>query len=213
VAGKDGTVTNTDRMVQLGRKAIDAPGDAKPDLWIIQELARRLGLDWNYEGPRDVFNEMRKAMNSIAGITWERLEAESSVTYPCEKEGDPGQSVVFVDRFPDADRARAARACRHHSGRRAARPRVSIRADHGPPARALAYRRDDAARLGARRDRAGAGRVGASLDLDAIGRSPVTSSRSNRVAASFRSSRAPTTARRAAPCSSRSAITRQRPLC
>ncbi len=97
---KSGTVTNTDRMVQLGRKALEAPGDAKPDLWIIQEIARRMGCDWNYEGPREVFNEMRQAMNSIAGITWERLEEESCVTYPCEKEGDPGQSVVFVDKFP-----------------------------------------------------------------------------------------------------------------
>ncbi|MEK7231691.1 MAG: molybdopterin-dependent oxidoreductase, partial [Pseudomonadota bacterium] len=65
---KTGTVTNTDRMVQLGRQALDAPGEAKPDLWIIQEIARRIGLDWNYGGPRDVFNEMRKAMPSIAGI-------------------------------------------------------------------------------------------------------------------------------------------------
>jgi formate dehydrogenase major subunit len=97
---KDGTVTNTDRMVQLGRKALDAPGEAKPDLWIIQELARRLGCDWNYSGPEDVFNEMRKGMNSIAGITYERLERESSVTYPCEKEGDPGQPTVFIDKFP-----------------------------------------------------------------------------------------------------------------
>jgi formate dehydrogenase major subunit len=97
---KDGTVTNTDRMVQLGRRALDAPGAAKPDLWIIQEIARRIGLDWNYEGPRDVFNEMRKGMNSIAGITWERLENESCVTYPCEQEGDPGQPVVFTDDFP-----------------------------------------------------------------------------------------------------------------
>jgi len=97
---KDGTVTNTDRMVQLGRKALEAPGDAKEDLWIIQELARRMGLAWNYAGPRDVFNEMRKGMNSIAGITWERLEAESCVTYPCENEGDPGQPIVFIDKFP-----------------------------------------------------------------------------------------------------------------
>jgi formate dehydrogenase major subunit len=97
---KDGTVTNTDRMVQLGRKVLEAPGEAKEDLWIIQELARRIGLDWNYAGPRDVFNEMRKGMNSIAGITWERLENESCVTYPCEKEGDPGQPVVFTDNFP-----------------------------------------------------------------------------------------------------------------
>ena len=97
---KDGTVTNTDRMVQLGRRALDAPGDAKQDLWIIQELARRLGCDWNYTGPKDVFNEMRLGMNSIAGITYERLERESSVTYPCEQEGDPGQPIVFIDKFP-----------------------------------------------------------------------------------------------------------------
>ena len=97
---KVGTVTNTDRMVQLGRQALTPPGEAKPDLWIIQELARRLGLNWNYGGPADVFNEMRKAMPSISGITWERLERESCVTYPCEKEGDPGQPVVFVEKFP-----------------------------------------------------------------------------------------------------------------
>jgi formate dehydrogenase major subunit len=97
---KSGTVTNTDRMVQLGRKALDAPGDARPDLWIIKEIARGLGLDWNYSHPREVFEEMRKCMDSIAGITWDRLERESSVTYPCEKEGDPGQPVVFTTRFP-----------------------------------------------------------------------------------------------------------------
>ena len=99
---KIGTVTNTDRMVQLGRKALDAPGQAKPDLWIINELARGLGLDWTYSHPREVFNEMRKCMDSIAGITWDRLERESSVTYPCLQEGDPGQPVVFCDTFPTA---------------------------------------------------------------------------------------------------------------
>jgi formate dehydrogenase major subunit len=100
---KTGTVTNTDRMVQLGRQALEPPGEAKPDLWIIQEIARRMGLDWNYRGPADVFEEMRRAMPSIAGITWERLERESCVTYPCEKEGDPGQPVVFTERFPTQD--------------------------------------------------------------------------------------------------------------
>jgi len=99
---KDGTVTNTDRMVQLGRKALKAPGEAKEDLWIIIRLARRLGLNWSYITPKDVWNEMRQCMDSIRGITWERLERDSSVTYPCENEGDPGQPVVFQTHFPTA---------------------------------------------------------------------------------------------------------------
>ena len=99
---KDGTVTNTDRMVQLGRKAIEPPGEAKPDLWILNELARRIGLPWDYTHPKQVFDEMRQGMNSIAGITWERLERDSCVVYPCENEGDPGQPVVFTEVFPTA---------------------------------------------------------------------------------------------------------------
>jgi formate dehydrogenase major subunit len=97
---KDGSFTNTDRLVQMGRKAVNPPGDAKQDLWIIQELAKRLGLDWNYGHVSEVFDEMRKTMPSIGGITWERLDREHAVTYPCKEEGDPGQSVVFVDDFP-----------------------------------------------------------------------------------------------------------------
>ncbi len=97
---KVGTVTNTDRMVQLGRKAIEPPGDAREDFWIINELGRRIGLEWNYAHPREAFNEMRTCMDSIAGITWDRLERESSVTYPCVEEGDPGDPVVFIENFP-----------------------------------------------------------------------------------------------------------------
>jgi formate dehydrogenase major subunit len=97
---KIGTVTNTDRMVQLGRKAIEPPGDARPDFWILNELARRVGVEWYYEHPREVFDEMRTCMDSIAGITWERLERDSSVTYPCVQVGDPGEPVVFCDSFP-----------------------------------------------------------------------------------------------------------------
>ena len=100
---KTGTFTNTDRTVQLGRQALQPPGEARQDLWIIQEMARRLGLSWDYTGPEPVFNEMRQAMPSIAGITWQRLETESSVTYPCEQEGDPGDRVVFTRDFPTAN--------------------------------------------------------------------------------------------------------------
>jgi len=104
---KTGSFTNTDRYVQIGRQAINPPGDARQDLWIIIEVAKRLGLDWNYGDVSEVFDEMRKTMPSIAGITWERLEREDSVTYPCEKEGDPGDPVIFVDEFPtESGRAR-----------------------------------------------------------------------------------------------------------
>ena len=97
---KNGSFTNTDRLVQMGRQAVKPPGDARQDLWIIQELAKRLGLDWQYGHVSEVFDEMRHTMPSIGGITWDRLEREHAVTYPCLKEGDPGQSVVFVDSFP-----------------------------------------------------------------------------------------------------------------
>ncbi len=165
---KTGTVSNTDRMVQLGQQALTPPGEARADLWIIQQMAERLGLDWRYEdetpspagggqewGPaapqsqtlpaphpsplprgareqglqRDttsdllplpragegtgegsgashhgvaaVYDEMRQAMHgAIAGITWDRLQRERSVTYPCLTADDPGQPIVFVDTVP-----------------------------------------------------------------------------------------------------------------
>jgi formate dehydrogenase major subunit len=106
-AEKTGSFTNTDRLVQLGRQAIDPPGDARQDLWIIQQIANRLGLDWHYGHPSEVFDEMRHLMHSIAGITWDRLEREGAVTYPCTMEGDPGQPVVFTQDFPrETGRAR-----------------------------------------------------------------------------------------------------------
>ncbi|MCK5478153.1 MAG: molybdopterin-dependent oxidoreductase, partial [Methylococcales bacterium] len=97
---KNGTFSNTDRRVQMGRQAVNPPGDAKQDLWILQQIANRLGCGWNYNGPEDVFNEMRLAMDSIAGMTWDRLETEESLTYPLENVGDPGQPIIFTDGFP-----------------------------------------------------------------------------------------------------------------
>ena len=97
---KSGTFTNSNRQVQLGRQAIESPGDARQDWWIIQEIAKRLGLNWNYTSPKEIFAEVREATPSMAGITWERLEKEHSVTYPCTREGDPGDPIVFKDGYP-----------------------------------------------------------------------------------------------------------------
>jgi len=99
---KDGTFTNTDRRVQRGRKAIDPPGEVRQDWWILQEIAKRLGLDWSYAGPEDVFAEMRQCLKGFKGITWERLEREHAVTYPCAAEDAPGDEVIFGDGFPTA---------------------------------------------------------------------------------------------------------------
>ena len=97
---KDGTVTNTDRRVQMGRAAVPMPGEARQDWWIIQELANRMGLGWSYTHPRDVFAEMRMVMPSLTGISWQRLEAEDAVTYPCADETSPGRDVIFGEGFP-----------------------------------------------------------------------------------------------------------------
>ena len=97
---KTGTFTNTNRQVQLGREVVPLPGGARQDWWITQEIARRIGLDWNYTHPRDVFAEMNEIMPSLANITWERLERDDAVTYPCDAPDRPGNEIIFGDGFP-----------------------------------------------------------------------------------------------------------------
>ncbi|MEP5631048.1 MAG: formate dehydrogenase subunit alpha [Tateyamaria sp.] len=99
-AEKSGTVTNTNRQVQMGRPALPPPGEAKQDWWIEVELAKRLSLGWTYEGPADVFAEMKLNMRSLDNITWDRLEVQNAVTYPSLSPQDPGQAIVFGDGFP-----------------------------------------------------------------------------------------------------------------
>ncbi|MEJ2604091.1 MAG: formate dehydrogenase subunit alpha [Gammaproteobacteria bacterium] len=99
-AEKTGTFTNTNRQIQLAREVVPPPGDARPDWWITQEIARRLGLPWDYAHPRDVFEEMTGIMPSLANITWERLEREEAVTYPCDAPDEAGNAVIFGNGFP-----------------------------------------------------------------------------------------------------------------
>ncbi|SFP36915.1 formate dehydrogenase subunit alpha [Tranquillimonas alkanivorans] len=110
-AEKTGTVTNTNRQVQMGRPAVSPPGEAREDWWITVELAKRLGLPWDYKHPSEVFAEMKRGMHSFDNITWERLETQNAVTYPSLSPEDPGQAIVFGDGFPRAEgRARFAPA-------------------------------------------------------------------------------------------------------
>jgi formate dehydrogenase major subunit len=108
---KTGTVTNTNRQVQMGRKALPAPGEAREDWAIVVALAQRLGLGWSYDHPSQVFAEMKQGMPSLDNIDWARLERENAVTYPSLSPEDPGQPVVFGDGFPrEGGRARFAPA-------------------------------------------------------------------------------------------------------
>jgi formate dehydrogenase major subunit len=99
---KSGTVSNTNRQVQMVRPAVTPPGQAKEDWWIEVELAKRCGLDWKYTHPSQVFDEMTINMRSLDNITWDRLKTEA-VTYPSLSPTDPGQAVVFGNGFPRAD--------------------------------------------------------------------------------------------------------------
>jgi len=104
---KTGTVTNTNRQVQMGRTVVPPPGDAKEDWWITTELAKRLGLEWDYTHPSEIFAEMKLNMPSLDNITWDRLDIENAVTYPSLSPQDPGQAIVFGDGFPrDEGRAK-----------------------------------------------------------------------------------------------------------
>jgi formate dehydrogenase major subunit len=97
---KDGTVTNTNRQVQMGRVAIPMPGEARQDLWIIQDIANRMGCGWNYKHVGEVFDEMASMMPALNNITWDRVSRENAVTYPTAGPDKPGRDIVFEDGFP-----------------------------------------------------------------------------------------------------------------
>jgi formate dehydrogenase major subunit len=101
-AEKSGTFTNTNREIQMARAVLNPPGDARQDWELIQEMARRIGLDWNYTHPSDVFAEMTQVMPSLNNITWDRLEREDAVTFPCDAPDQPGNEIMFGDGFPTA---------------------------------------------------------------------------------------------------------------
>jgi formate dehydrogenase major subunit len=99
---KLGTYTNTDRRVQIGRKAIDPPGEARLDWQILCDLATRLGYPMNYSSPEQIFAEFAALTASYQGLTYEHLGREGKV-WPCpDPDNSGGQAVLFGERFPTA---------------------------------------------------------------------------------------------------------------
>jgi formate dehydrogenase alpha subunit len=129
-AEKDGTFTNSDRRVQRVRKALDPPGQARADWEILAELARRtialireesdahrdssardldaqisehaekLQAAWTYDHPSDIWQEMRRVTPDFCGVTYERLEQEGGVHWPCPALDHPGTPYLFEESFP-----------------------------------------------------------------------------------------------------------------
>lgn len=95
-AEKDGTFTNTERRVQRVRKAVPPPGQAKPDWWILTELGRRLGQDWSYRNPHQIYQEILEVTPSYAGITYRRLERLGGLQWPCPDTRHPGTPILHV---------------------------------------------------------------------------------------------------------------------
>ena len=102
-AEKVGTYTNTNRQIQMGRPALDLPGNARQDWELIVELANHLGLGWKYGHVSDVYTEMAAVMPSLKNIPWERVDREDSVIYPARGLDIPGDQIVFTQGFSTAD--------------------------------------------------------------------------------------------------------------
>ena len=97
-AEKEGTFTNTERRVQRVRQAVMAPGEARPDWWILAQLMNRLGLEAAYKGPEDIFEEIRRVAPSYAGITYARIE-EEGISWPCPSEDHGGTPILHVGKI------------------------------------------------------------------------------------------------------------------
>jgi predicted molibdopterin-dependent oxidoreductase YjgC len=115
----EGTVTNSERRVQRCRKAVEPPGDARDELWIMSELARRIGVDWGQPTAEEVWDEVRALSPQLAGMSYARLEALGGLQWPCPDETHPGTQFLHA-RLWDEDPAKRGRLAPfsvvHHEG-------------------------------------------------------------------------------------------------
>jgi formate dehydrogenase major subunit len=100
---KDGTYTNTDRRVQLGRKVLDPPGQARLDWEVVQDIAHRIGLNWDYSSPRDIFDEVVSVMSSYRNLSYDNLGLTGKLYPNPDPERSDGTVVMFGERFNTTD--------------------------------------------------------------------------------------------------------------
>ncbi len=100
-AEAEGTVTNSERRVQRVRKALEPPGEARDDLWIIAELARRMGADFGWQTAEDAWNEVRSLSPVHAGMSYKRLEELGGLQWPCYDENHPGELFLHSRLWED----------------------------------------------------------------------------------------------------------------
>lgn len=97
-AEKDGTVTNTERFVQRVRKAVEPPGEAREDTWIISEISKRMGYTMAAVDAPAIMEEINRLTPSYGGITYKRIEKDG-LHWPCPNEEHPGTPVLHTDKF------------------------------------------------------------------------------------------------------------------
>jgi predicted molibdopterin-dependent oxidoreductase YjgC len=102
----EGTVTNSERRVQRVRKALDPPGNARDDIWIIAQLAKRLGYDWGDLSAHEAWDELRSLSPMHRGMTWERLDAMGGAQWPCWDEEHPGTQYLHARLWEEDPAAR-----------------------------------------------------------------------------------------------------------
>jgi formate dehydrogenase major subunit len=100
---KNGTYTNTDRRVQLGRKVLDLPGQARVDWEVVQDIANRVGLDWHYTSPREIFDEMVTVIPSYTNLSYDNLGLTGKLYPNSDPEHSDGTIVMFGEKFNTND--------------------------------------------------------------------------------------------------------------
>jgi formate dehydrogenase major subunit len=100
---KEGTFTNTDRTVQKVNKVMEPKGDSRPDWVILQQLANRMGREWDYDSTAEIMAEVNSLTPLYGGVTHDRVETEGGLQWPCWDEDHPGTTRLYTEEFNTAD--------------------------------------------------------------------------------------------------------------